>query len=415
MTIDDKTKRAILEEILKSDSFKNSKLNSKLLTYLIESSIENKTPNEFTIAVDVFNKDSSFNPTEDTIVRVSVYNLRKKLERYYQNMGKKSKVRVKIPKGHYEVQFFYHNKETFLDKLKNPYYIFIPLTIILLIIIGYLLISSSPQKVGNTAIPGGEKLSSLFSAFTTSKNPKLIALGDDFIYYSDFSEFNTTSTRKMYRDSKINNEKEFEKFKSEDPSRNNFKKLPFSFFNQAAVWPLPYVVKILAKFGTEYTIKSASTLTSNDLKKNDIVFLGSFWTLGILDKVIKDLNINYNVIGKEKLTLQKLGSIDTTLTYIRTGIPAYDHIDYSIFMKIPGPNHNTIYLIVSFYATGSVGAVKFISDEKNLALIENKLKKLSTGFNDYFFVLFKSTGYARDVLSTEILNVIKIEPDAIKW
>ncbi len=414
--IDEKTKRTVLEEILKSNSFKNSKLNSKLLTYLVECSINGKTPNEFTIAIDVFKKDSSFNPTEDTIVRVSVYNLRKKLERYYQNMGKKSKVRVKIPKGHYEVQFFYRNKESFREKIKNPFVFFIPLTLVLLGIIVYLLLKNSHQNTHTPNIVSeSEEIHSLFSAYIDSQNPKLISLGDDFIYYSDFSEFNTTSTRKMYRDSKINNEKEFEKFKSEDPSRNEFKKLPFSFFNQAAVWPLPYIVKILDNFNTGYIIKSASTLTSNDLKINDIIFLGSFWTLGILDKVVKDLNINYNVIGEEKLTLNNFGNLDTTLTFIRTGIPAYDHIDYSMLIKIPGPNKNTFYIIVSFYATGSVGAVKFLSDTNNLKLIEQELKKNGIDFSDYFMILFKSTGYAREVLSTEILNIAKINPDSIKW
>ncbi len=415
MTIDDKTKRAILEEILKSNSFKNSKLNSKLLTYLVESSIENKTPNEFTIAIDVFNKDSSFNPTEDTIVRVSVYNLRKKLERYYQNMGKKSKVRVKIPKGHYEVQFFYQNEKSLSEKLKNPYFTLGSIILFLLIVIVYLLLNKSPTVALTSPDDNTARLHSLFAAFVNSPNPKLISLGDDFIYYSDFSEFNTTSTRKMYRDSKINNEKDFEKFKSEDPARNEFKKLPFSFFNQAAVWPLPYVVKILYRFGTEYTIKSASTLNSNDLKKNDILFLGSFWTLGILDKVIKDLNIEYNVIGEEKLILKKSGNSDSTMTFVRTGIPAYDHIDYSLLIKVPGPNKNTFYLIVSFYATGSVGAVKFISNADNLKKISKKFKDLSIDFNDYYIILFKSTGYARDVLSTEIVNIAKINPGIVKW
>ncbi len=410
--IDENTKRAVLEEILKSDSFKNSKLNSKLLSYLVECSIRNITPTEYSIAIDVFGKDSSFNPTEDTIVRVSVYNLRKKLERYYANTGKKAKVRVKIPKGHYEVQFFNYSKESVLNKLKNPFLFFVPLTVILAATVIFLLVKLS--QLNSKPIPSGgdEEIYNLYADFIQSKNPKLISLGDDFIYFSDFSEFNTTEVRKMFRNSKINSVEEFEKFKAEDPSRENFKKLPFSFFNQAAVWPLPYIVKLLDPFGTKYIIKSASTLTSNDLKNNDIIFLGSFWTLGILSKILEDLEIDYNIIGKEKLVLKRGFNRKTGKIYIREGVPAYDHIDYCLFLKVPGPNGNPIYSFVSFYATGSVGAVKYMTDK-------NSLKKLKEKFNnkfpEYFMVLFKSTGYAREVLSTDVLYTEPVSPSRMKW
>ena len=413
--IDENTKKSILDEILKSNSFKNSKLNSKLLKYLVECSIKNKTPNEYTIAIDVFNKDSSFNPTEDTIVRVSVYNLRKKLERYYQNMGKKARVRVKIPKGHYEVQFFKYSKESFIERLHNPYRVFIPVIALLLLLVIYLLIKINSKEKNLPVVNKNRLTYNLYSDFINSKNPKLISLGDDFIYFSDFSEFNTTSVRKMVRNSKINNEEEFEKFKSENPLRNDLKKLPFSFFNQAAVWPLPYIVKYLASYKTNYIIKSASTLTSNDLKNNDIIFLGSFWTLGILEKIINDLNIKYNIIGQEKLILGKNKGNDSLTTFIRTGVPAYDHIDYCVFLKIPGPNKNTVYSFISFYATGSVGAVKFLTNENTLKKLKQKFEMKFNEFPEYFMVLFKSTGYAREVLSTEPIYIDKIGNSEIKW
>lgn len=75
--IDKNQKLQILDEILKSNSFINSKLNAKLLTYLVKCEISGKTPSEYSIAIDVFKKDASFNPNEDTLIRVSVYNLRK--------------------------------------------------------------------------------------------------------------------------------------------------------------------------------------------------------------------------------------------------------------------------------------------------------------------------------------------------
>lgn len=408
-------KLSILEEILKSNSFANSKLNTKLLTYLVNCEISDKNPSEYSIAIDVFGKDSSFNPNEDTLVRVSVYNLRKKLERYYQNMGKRTKLRVKIPKGHYEVKFFNHSKENFKDNIKNPFFFLLPIIIILLAIIGFLInkLPSDEELKKNVII--SSFADRLFSEFLTSTNPKLISLGDDFIYYSDFSEFRTTPIRKMYRNSTINSEEEFEIFKSDDPERESLKKLPFSFFNQAAVWPLPYFVRVLHDYNINYDIKSASTLNSNDLKSKDIVFLGSFWTLGILDHVIKDLGITYSIIGDENLSIREDNVSDSTLIYKRTGVPAFDHLDYCTFIKIPGPNNSTIFLFTSFYATGSVGAIKYLTNEDTLNELKLKFEKDFENIPPYFIIVFKSTGYNREVLSTELVKIKEITPQSIAW
>lgn len=413
--IDLNKKHTILEEILKSNSFINSKLNSKLLTYLVECEITNKSPSEYSIALDVFKKDSSFNPNEDTLVRVSVYNLRKKLERYYQNMGKRTKLRVKIPKGQYEVKFFNYHKDNFRDKIKNPYLVLLPIITVLIGFILYLLLINPRVDKLNYRTSTKNFAKFLYSDFTNSSNPKLISLGDDFIYYSDFSEFNTTSIRRMYRNSNINNEEEFEKFKSVDPGKDNLKKLPFSFFNQAAVWPLPHLTKLLYDFDAEYSIRKNSTLNSNDLNTHDIFFIGSFWTLGILKKVINDLGINYCIIGEEQLTIQDNTHIDSVITYNRTGIPAFDHIDYATFIKIPGPNNNTIYLLVSFYATGSVGAIKYLTSENTVNVLKEKFESKLDDIPPYYLIIFKSTGNNREVLSTELIKLQQINPEIITW
>jgi hypothetical protein len=413
--IDNSTKKLILDEILQSESFANSKLNCKLLSYLVECSIEEKSPSEYSIAIDVFNKDSGFNPNEDTNVRVSVYNLRKKLERYYQNMGKRKKLRVKIPKGHYEVEFFNYSKENILDKFKTPVYWLLVLVFGLILTILYLY-SQIPSHKELQKIPNQDNfINKLFSDLTTSKKSKLITLGDDFIYYSDFSEFKTTSERKMIRNSNINSEEQFEKYKSLDSSRENFKKLPFSFFNQAAVWATPLVTKIFNNLDLEYTLKGSSSLTTNELKSHDIFFLGSFWTLGILEPIISKLNISYNIIGDETLTIVNPSNRDSTLIFQRTGVPAFDHVDYSLFIKVPGPNNNTIFLSTSFYATGTVGAIKFLTTKKSMQELEAKFTKSFSKVPDSYMIILKSTGYNREVLSTELIEIYEIDPQSIEW
>ena len=73
-------KKKYIDKILKSDEFVGSKTYQNYLTYLVDASLDNKELKETSIALDFFEKDSSFNPAEDTTVRSHTYNLRKKLE-----------------------------------------------------------------------------------------------------------------------------------------------------------------------------------------------------------------------------------------------------------------------------------------------------------------------------------------------
>lgn len=74
------TPEILLEKILQSPLFRDKDIYKNLLRYLIEADQRDAPPKEVTIACDVFHKDKDFNAAEDTIVRVHMHNLRKKLD-----------------------------------------------------------------------------------------------------------------------------------------------------------------------------------------------------------------------------------------------------------------------------------------------------------------------------------------------
>jgi hypothetical protein len=94
----------IVERITTSKSFGRSATYANMLKYLVECTLTNNIPKETTIASDIFGKEN-FDPSQSTLIRVYVYNLRKKLTRYYENEGITDTVILKIPKGNYEVKF----------------------------------------------------------------------------------------------------------------------------------------------------------------------------------------------------------------------------------------------------------------------------------------------------------------------
>src|SRR6202021_4055862 len=87
--------------ILRSRAFENSQTLQRLLRYLAAKS--NETPGEqikeYTIGVEALERRPSFDPKEDTIVRVQIHRLREKLLKYSEGEGAGAPTRARIPKG----------------------------------------------------------------------------------------------------------------------------------------------------------------------------------------------------------------------------------------------------------------------------------------------------------------------------
>lgn len=96
-----------LEAILASPGFSSAPRMRAFLRYLADVSLDGKGAHlkGYTIGVDVFDRDVSFDPGTDPIVRVQAGRLRTILKEYYYTIGSDDPVRIDIPKGGYEVKF----------------------------------------------------------------------------------------------------------------------------------------------------------------------------------------------------------------------------------------------------------------------------------------------------------------------
>jgi len=94
---------AQVERILASSAFAQSARLQKLLRYIVEETLSGRSIalKEYTIALDVFERDESFDPQTSSVVRVEASRLRAKLERYYATEGRNDAVRVVLPPGGY--------------------------------------------------------------------------------------------------------------------------------------------------------------------------------------------------------------------------------------------------------------------------------------------------------------------------
>lgn len=76
---------------------------SRLFDYLLERSLAADVPKEIEIALQVFGKTTTFDVSQDSVVRVYVHKLRKRLDDFYSRSSPPAVSRIVIPKGEYRL------------------------------------------------------------------------------------------------------------------------------------------------------------------------------------------------------------------------------------------------------------------------------------------------------------------------
>lgn len=93
----------MLEKVLGSETFSRSERARNLLKYLVEREQrgEGERLKGTTVAIDVFGKDSEFDPSTDSVVRVQAGRLRELLASYYRTEGAADPLKICIHRGSY--------------------------------------------------------------------------------------------------------------------------------------------------------------------------------------------------------------------------------------------------------------------------------------------------------------------------
>jgi hypothetical protein len=99
--------RCELERLLTSPSLRDSDHLKRFLRYIVEHTLagEGDGLKEYRLGVEVFDRDASFDPKLDPVVRMTARRLRAKLKEHYENGGLGATVRIEVPKGGYAACF----------------------------------------------------------------------------------------------------------------------------------------------------------------------------------------------------------------------------------------------------------------------------------------------------------------------
>ncbi len=412
----DEEKKTILQTILESKDFKDSPVYQNLLSYLVESTISKNIPKEITIAIDIFGKDASFNTNKDSTVRYHVHILRNKLENYYKNEGKEDKIRLVIPKGHYEMKFIsqktqypklYKQVISSLKRWEIVLIIFLIFLNIYFIYRQFFLKGISSTAQGSKVVKANDEI---WGSFLDNQYPILIILGDD--YFLD--EYNSKLNRyRQIRDWEIDSENDLSNFLIQYPKENLWKSeitgIPYGGANN-----LMDILPIIYQFQSDVSLKMSSNLSLEEIRNHNIIYIGEFKNLRVLNKIVYKLPIRFQYNPDERLFIIDENG-DTLNTYLRIEAPYAQsnkyNVDYSLLIKIPGFTNEIFMLIVGFGYGGRLERTKMISNPKLRAELIDEIRKMNINVPEYFMVLFEVKSIERTGFTNEIKFFKEISKD----
>jgi TolB-like protein/Tfp pilus assembly protein PilF len=92
-----------LQKVLASEEFDKSPRMRRFLRFIVAETMEGRPGhlNEHLIAHEVFDRDETFDPTTNSVVRVEASRLRRRLKQYYLGPGKGDPIAIELPVGTY--------------------------------------------------------------------------------------------------------------------------------------------------------------------------------------------------------------------------------------------------------------------------------------------------------------------------
>ena len=98
---------AALDSLLAHEALRLSERNRRFLSFVVTQTVAGHSDRikAYSIGVDVFGRDDSFDPGTDPIVRIEATRLRSALATYYETAGASAPVRIAMPPGSYVPSF----------------------------------------------------------------------------------------------------------------------------------------------------------------------------------------------------------------------------------------------------------------------------------------------------------------------
>jgi hypothetical protein len=381
-----------LERVLSSVALRNADSLRRLLSYVAEAYLAGKSREvkEYTIGRDVMGKPEDYDPRVDASVRVQAGKLRQRLEQYYASEAPNSTWQIRVPKGHFEIEFKKQAQpEPAAPQPPDRSAIWKILTAALAVVcLGlalWIFSLKQPQPTGVIRNEWTREMTQFWGPFVQSNKPITVVLGSPLFVRFHNSYFrhplvNDWATAE--RDLPLEEMRRL--LKNPTPASETHRWAPFG--EAVAAFRL---ASVLSHRKHDMIIKRSSVLSWEDMRASNLVFLGP----RKFNPQIQDLPINQDFIidrgavhnlrirPGEKATYSKPTPANTE------DIPE----DYSVITRMRGIEGWGEMLVLGSSSTeGTWAAADYVTDPDHLRELTRRLSAETGRVPDCYQVLLRS-------------------------
>lgn len=383
---------ALCHRIVDSGILGRSRHYSALLKYLVQCSLSGKSPKEIELAITVFKRGDDVDVSADSTVRVYIYQLRKKLDSYYERFEPEATYRIVIPKGQYTIAFQQKPINSFVEvprqyrkftlTLNNS--LLLAAIILLATNLVYMTIQNESRSVGISQVAAQHPV---WDSVLKDDLPILLVMGDYYI----FGELNASGNiARMVREFNVNSSLDLEKMQFTDFERaENYLDLNLSYMPEGSAFALARIVPLLEEGNKTVNIAMMSDLTIADMRENHIIYIGY---ISGLEK-LTDIAFAGSGLSLGR-SFDELLNIQTNEYYTSdAGLPeeGQPFKDYGMFSSFPISTETQAVLISGMRDAGLMHTAQALSNPKALddlvVAIDNDTDEAVASFEALFEVL----------------------------
>ncbi|PUA29548.1 MAG: hypothetical protein B0W54_02900 [Cellvibrio sp. 79] len=346
-----------------------------LFEYLYQCYLTNKIPKELEIAIEGLGREENFDVTQDALVRVYMHKLRRKLDDFYDDEGKSFSHRLQLPKGEY--RFILQPQENIPDTINsaatNPALPGVRITrgfmggiIATLLLINLALLYFWPAPTNLNQV----RDSILWQPLLADNKPTLLVVGD---YYIFAESDNGSNVNRLVRDFDINSPIDLASYLQLYPEQAEHKfDISLSYLPTSSAQALNKISPIINNARHPVQTVMASQLTAEQLRNNNIVYIGHLSGLGLLsDQVFAHSHFAVGDGGFDELVDKETGT-----RYINArgipGAPANTQQHYAYLSSFTGPADNRFVIVAGLRDAGLIELANIVSDGGSLKSITEK-------------------------------------------
>jgi hypothetical protein len=403
-----------IDNITKSHSLRGSESLCKLLQYLAKQAIDHPDAplKEYQIATEVYGRHADFDPQSDSTIRVQAGRLRMKLAEYYAGEGAADPIVVKIPKGSYHLIFEARRVEPHAQPAPVPqreaqpsmavvetvparwrvafFLLLVSLLVSLVVLGGLLWDRKRPEPA--IAIPSAARATGSLASFW---RPFTSAVEEPWVIFSNAAFVGRPETGMRYYN-----------------SRQDSKVAVYDHYTGVGeVLAIHALDEAFGTLGRRILVKRGSLFTLDDVKSNNLIFVGSpSENLSLLD-----------IPGTQEFVFQRVasgarqGDLSIVNKHPKPGeagsylaspsaVPLTE--DYSVVGLVPGIGSGRYVMILAGTTTfGTQGVVEFVCRQESVEKLLHEIPGSGSGPIRPFEALVR-VRIARGVpVATELVSV----------